>query len=116
MKIDLDQKIKLLEPITVWDEQGEPIGKQEYFNDGNNGHLTLAQVTARALTNLPPEKGKEMAGDEKVRRFKLAVKLIDGGTQDISAKDIAMLQECVNAVYPNIAIVAQAHAMLEGES
>jgi len=115
MKIDLDQKIKLIEPILIRDQRGEITETREYYNDNRGGDLTLAQVTSRSLAEAPPAANQQLAADEKIRRFKLALELIEGGTQDISTQDAAMLQKCINAIYPQIAVVAQAHAMLEGD-
>jgi hypothetical protein len=113
MKINLDQKIKLMEPIIV--TEGTTEIRRDYFNDGLDGDLTLAQVAARALSNAPPPKGKELAADEKLYRYKLALELFEGGTQDISVDDLKLVKDAVNAAYSNIAIVAQAHMMLEGD-
>ena len=115
MKINLDQKIKLIEPMTLRNERGDILETRDYYNDGNDGDLTLAQVCARGLISAPPAKGQELSADDKLKRFKLATALIDGGTQDISVDDLKLLKDCVNASYPQPPIVAQAHAMLEGD-
>ncbi len=116
MKIDLDQKIKLLEKTaTIRNERGAVIATRDYYDDGSGADMTLAQVCARGLVNAPPPKGAKLSADDKLKRFKLATALIDGGTQDISVDDLKLLKDCINAAYPQVAIVAQAHAMLEGD-
>ncbi len=115
MKIDLDQKIKLLETATIRNERGASIAIRDYYDDGSGADMTLAQVCARGLVNAPPPKGKELSAEDKLKRFKLATALIDGGTQDISVDDLKLLKDCINAAYPQPPIVAQAHAMLEGD-
>ena len=115
MKIDLDQKIRLLEPVTLRDEQGRPKETREYYDDGHDGDLTLAQVTARSLIDAPPPKGQELSAEDKLKRFALATVLIDGGIQDISVDDLKLLKDCINAAYPQVPIVARAHAMLAGD-
>lgn len=116
MKIDLDQKIRLLEEGTpIRNEDGAIIETRDYYNDGRDGDLTLAQVTARSLVDAPPPKGRELSAEEKLKRFALATTLINGGIQDISVDDLKLLQDCINAAYPQVPIVAQAHKMLEGD-
>ena len=117
MKIDLDQKIRLMERAHIKNERGQTIATRDYYSDGmyDDGDLTLAQVCARGLINAPPPKGQELSAEDKLKRFKLASALIDGGEQDISVDDLKLLQDCINAAYPQVAIVAQAHAMLEGD-
>ena len=115
MKIDLDQKIRLMERAHFRNEHGDIIATRDYYSDGADGDLTLAQVCARGLISAPPPKGKELSAKDKLKRFKLASTLIDGGTQDISVDDLKLLQDCINAAYLQPPIVAQAHAMLEGD-
>ena len=116
MKIDLDQKIKLMERAHFRNEQGEIIATRDYYSDEmhGDGDLILAQVCARGLINAPPPKGQELSAEDKLKRFKLASTLIDGGTQDILVDNLKLLKDCINAAYPQPPIVAQAHAMLEG--
>ncbi len=117
MKIDLDQKIRLLEnTATIRNDRGRVIETRECYDDGIGADMTLAQVCARGLINAPPPKGQEFSVDDKLKRFKLASALIDGGTQDISVDDLKLLKDCINAAYPQPPIVAQAHAMLEGDA
>ncbi len=115
MKIDLDQKIKLLETAAFRNERGDTIATRDYYDDGSGADMTLAQVCARGLINAPPPKGAELSAEDKLKRFKLATALIDGGEQDISVDDLKLLKDCINAAYPQPPIVAQAHAMLEGD-
>ena len=115
MKINLDQRIKLIEPMTLRNERGDILETRDCYNDGNDGDLTLAQVCARGLINAPPPRGAELSADDKLKRFRLATALIDGGTQDIEVGDLKLLMDCINAAYPQPPIVAQAHAMLEGD-
>jgi hypothetical protein len=76
--------------------------KGEVIKDGKND-LTLSTVCCGALlTPLPDETN--LSADEKVRRFKLAVKLCDGGQQDLSSEEITMLKQLVGKVYPPLTV------------
>ena len=115
MKIDLDQSMRLMEPVTLFNDDGQPIKTEEFFDDGSGKKsLTLAQVTARSLINAPLMTNQELAAEEQIRRYELATNLLKGGTQEISVDDLALLQKCISTANRNIVIAVQARRMLKG--
>ena len=73
------------------------------------GALTLRSVTASALLDLPGSKA--LPADESVRRYSLATKIYDGGT-DISAEDIVLIKNVISVKYGPI-IVGPAFEILD---
>ena len=54
-----------------------------------------------------------MAGEEKARRYAMAVQLVDGGAQDLPVEDVTLLKKIVGELMPPI-VVGQVWEMLEG--
>lgn len=98
MNIDFDQQILWLD--------GSPIP------DGSTpeGKLTLAVVAAGALNRQP--KG-EMSPTVSLKRGMLAIRVFEGGTQDISPEEAAMIQQALPDAWAPV-VVARAHQMLNG--
>lgn len=87
---------------------GEPI------KDGQ-ADLTLGAVATNALL-MPYEDERNLSGDEKVKRFKLAQRIHDAaGEVDISAEEITLLKSLIAKAYTAL-VVGQAYAILEAEA
>jgi hypothetical protein len=79
----------------ILDLKGRPI------KDGD-AELTLGAVAAQALTTTTPS-GRQAVFGESVKRFKLAMRLIDGGEAEVSDDEVAAIKEAVGqAVAPLI--------------
>lgn len=76
--------------------------------------VTLARVAANALVqNYPDEAG--LAGDVKVKRFMLALKVTGAGELDLTAEDVAVLKERIAKAYGPL-VVGRAWALLDPAS
>lgn len=97
MKVDFSKPILSMknEPIM---EDGKPV--------------TLSTICSSALL-APYEDEKNLDGGEKVKRFKLASQVYDGGEQEITVEDAALLKKLVAKAYTPL-IVGRAYALLEG--
>jgi hypothetical protein len=95
-------KISLSTPIT--DLRGTPIRNGEI-------DLVLSEVCITAL--LAPDQAEEPAED-KVKRYKLAVKCSNGKDPDFSAEDIVLLKKLVGKIYAPL-VVGKAFEILDPE-
>jgi hypothetical protein len=87
--------------------------KGEAIRDGKDD-LVLGTVCCGALlTPFPDENGISI--DEKVRRFKLSVRICNGGTQDLSSEDVTLLKQLVGKAYPPLT-VGRVFEILDPES
>lgn len=81
-----------------------------YLNT-RGGDLALGDVCCVALqAQLPDEQN--LSGAEKVKRFKLAVAIANGGVQDLKAEDISLLKTMIGKCY-GTAIVGRAYELLD---
>jgi hypothetical protein len=98
MTIDFSQVLK--------DMQGEaldhPVKKDTKF--------TLADAVVAALI-VPDEEGKATDASEKVRRYKLAQKIVDGGEHPVSVEEAKTIQDTCNRIYGPL-IVGQVFAAM----
>lgn len=95
MKIDFSQSLKTLEGAEL------------------DPPRTLGQISADALlANYPDEK---IDGDEKAKRFRLALRLVDGKVADVKSEEISKIKRLIGIAFLPL-IVGQAYAMLEGET
>jgi hypothetical protein len=88
--------------------QGIP-GSISPDQDGN--YPTLGAVAVGALlANFQDEAS--LAGEEKLRRYKLAERISQGGAQEVSAEEIALIKKQIAKAHA-IAIVGPAYEALE---
>lgn len=99
MKVNLDTEI-----LDIWDK---PIPVQ-----GKEGFLTLKDVCINAI--LLEGQDEIMEGKEKVRRYQLALKIKEGGVQNLSVEDLSLLKEKVGRMY-TVLVAGQALPLLDGE-
>jgi len=76
--------------------------KREPVKNGNDD-LTLNEVCCTALLSPYPDE-QSLSAKEKVGRFKLAEKIVDGGEQDLSVDDVATLMKLIGKAYPPLTV------------
>lgn len=96
MKIDLSAPIKDL--------------ANDFIKDGDKD-LVLSAICCSALLTPDPKEG-EVSPEEKIKRFRLATKIYDGGLQDLSAEDVAMLKKLIGRAFPPL-VVGRAFDILD---
>ncbi len=104
MKINFSQVLTTLKGEDMFDveqEKGvEPV------------KLTLEMISTAALMSVLPQK--EVSGKEKLYRYKLAVRVSEGGVVDLKTEEIAKIKGLVGDLY-NPLIVGRTEEMLEKE-
>ena len=76
--------------------------------------LVLKEVMVRSLLGDFPDE-TTLAGEEKVRRYQLAMKIMKAETKvDISIEDLALTKKQIAKMY-GVLVCAQAWEMLEGK-
>jgi hypothetical protein len=73
--------------------------------------VTLGDVSVRALMAVAPDE-QNLAGEEKFKRFVLAMKIKDGGEVALSAEDIALLKKLIGKIYAPL-VVGRAFPLLD---
>lgn len=96
MKIDFDVKFQTLD------------GKAITMNEKE---ATLKDVTIEALMGLLEEE-KGISGEEKFKRYELAMKIKGGGIVDISVDDVSLIKRLIGKMFTPL-VVGQAWEMLE---
>lgn len=99
MKIDFDVKFKTFD--------GQDIAMRDK-------PATLKDISVESLMGLLEEE-KNLSGEEKLKRYELALKIKDGGIIDISVEDIALIKKLTGKMFAPL-IVGQAWKNLEGGS
>ena len=74
--------------------------------------VTLSRIACNALLAMRQDD-KNLTGEEKAKRYGLAVKLVDAADCEVSAEDIALIKRLIGEVYPPI-FVGRAWELLEG--
>lgn len=97
MKLDFSTAIR--------DLNGKPIQEGETI-------ITLGSVCSNALLALHPDE-QTLPGEVKVRRFQLAVKIYNGGEQDVSVEELSILKTMVGKHYLPI-VVGRVYEIIEG--
>ncbi len=87
------------------DLKGNPI------KDGGNDDLTLsAACCASLLTGYPDEQG--LSAKDKMRRYRVAQKISQGGEQDLSVEEIADVKMLISKFYAPM-VVGPAYDILD---
>jgi hypothetical protein len=88
MQIDFDTEIRDLanQPIMNGDK-----------------HLDLATIATNALLT-PQATDQNMPPDEKIKRFRLAQRITNGGAVDIPLEDIVLLKDIIGKFYPPLVV------------
>ena len=78
---------------------------------GENEPLTVRVTAVRSLSaNFRDEEG--LAGEEKVKRFHLALKITDEDEPDLKAEDIVLIKKMVGKMYGPV-VVGRMWAILD---
>jgi len=72
---------------------------------------TLAVIAMRALL-APYQDEQNLSGEDKFKRFALAMKIKDGGEVPVSAEDIALLKKLIGKLYTPL-VVGRAFPLLD---
>ena len=97
MKLDFSKKI-----LGV---KGEAIKQQDETD------MTLGGVTANALLSVFDSE-RNLDGASKAKRFKLAMRVIDGGEQDLQVEEVAEIKKVIALAYGPL-IVGRAYEIIE---
>lgn len=94
-----------LDPTTaICDLDGTPI-----VEDGKP--VDIGIIARRALLNLAPDEGG-MAGAEKEKRFRLAMKLFDQSPVELSAEEVVCVKDAIGKAFMPL-IVGRAFQILD---
>jgi len=74
---------------------GQPIG--------NNESLTVRVAAVKSLTAIFRDE-QELPGEEKVKRFHLALKITDEDEPDLKADDIVLIKKVVGKMYGPVVV------------
>lgn len=89
------------------------LGTDTPLKDGKDEDFTLAKCAIEALMAVFPDE-RELSGDDKVKRYKLASLIHKGGLVEITAEELSLLKRLIGKFYSPL-IVGQAYAMLEAD-
>ena len=96
--------------------KGEPL-KEQYVGPDDKPlerDLTLASVAVTALLASYDDE-KNLSGEDKVKRFKLAQQINDAdGDVEVTAEQVSLLKSLIAKGYTPL-VVGQAYEILEGE-
>lgn len=108
MKINFDQALKTLDgaPLERMVQACESCGRPT-----ETSPMTLRSVCTDALLT-PHAKEDNLGGEEKHRRYKLAILITAQDEVDLPPKDIALLQELVADLYAPL-VAGQVWEMLD---
>jgi hypothetical protein len=101
----LPVKIKFSAPIL--DMEKNPV------KEGDKD-VTLGSVSCTALLATYPDE-KELSGDDKVKRFRLAEAAVAGGEQEVKVEDAALLKKLIAKAYAPL-VVGRAYDIIEPPS
>ena len=88
--------------IPVYDLEGEQVIDRIRGED-RPATIKNFVVNALALVN-----GEQMSGEEKMQRYKLAMRLKEGGQQSFTPEEILLIKSVVAVMYPPV-IVGQVY-------
>ena len=98
MKVNFDTKLLALDGVThIKDEKGE--------------ETTLKSVSINALM-LPMQDEKDLSGEEKLKRFSLALMLQPGGTVELNVEQLALIKKLIGKIYTQL-VVGRAWPLLD---
>lgn len=110
MKIDFEQVIKTLDGKDVTDVDAPMVAVKEGEPPSLPPPLRLRNVAVRSLL-VPLDIDREMKGDKKMKLWKLAMSIHDGG-DEVAAEEVVLLKDRIGVAYPTL-VAGQALAMLE---
>lgn len=78
--------------------------------DSEKKVLTLKKVATDALLAANPNE-QGVSGEDKAKRYELAVRLVKGGEQEISVEEAVLLKELIGKAYSPI-VVGQVYKII----
>lgn len=78
--------------------------------DGDK-HVTLATVSVNALMGTFPDE-TNLPGEKKFERFKIAMKVVDGGEQELTTEEATEIKKTVGKAYGPL-IVGRVFTLIE---
>lgn len=106
MKIDFDIKLVNFKNEVIREKvKDKDEDEKETFED-----LTLGKVCVGALMSFNPES--RISGEEKVKRYDLALRIYKGGIIDVTSEEIVLMKKRVGEGFAVI-VVGQVLKMLE---
>lgn len=99
MKIDFNKKFTNFNGDVLKDSQSQK-------------ELSLKDVCVEAL--MVVDQKEEIGGEEKVRRYNLALDIYNGKKENLSSEEIVLLKELIGRYFSTI-VVGQALKMLEND-
>jgi len=108
MKIDFTQELRTIErkPLERTVQACATCGRPM-----ETAAMTLRSVCTNALLTQTQDEAN-LPGDEKVRRYRLALQIANEDVADLPPKDVALLQELVGKLYAAL-VVGQVWGMLD---
>src|SRR5262245_46558353 len=88
--------------IPILDLDGDAIREM------HKGRERQCTVRTYAVNALALGNGHESTGEDKITRYRLAMRLHEGGECELSAEECALIKSAVGALYPPL-IVGQIH-------
>lgn len=104
MLINLNQTLSAINGETLKDNDGK----------GNVVDATLKMILVNALL-APDEKSKNESGMDKVAKYRLATKIYENDSIDITSEDITLLKKRVGDLF-GVLVVGQVYDILEGKT
>lgn len=98
MKVDFTKAFQTIE--------GEPL-----YEADNKKALTLKKVAIESLLAVFEDE-RNLSGEEKVKRYELALKISGNEIVDLKAEDIALIKKLITKGYSSL-VVGQAWKMIE---
>lgn len=74
--------------------------------------ITLGLMAVRALNAQFPDE-QPLSAEAKVSRFRIAVKVSEGGVQDLVAEDVVEIKKVIGRAFTPL-IVGRSYALIEG--
>ena len=100
-------------------ETGEPLLDEKFdqetgkvLNQGSAPPFTLRLAAIRSLLSATRNEG-EVNGEEKLRRYELAIRIKNEDKIDLPTEDVSLLKERIAKMWPGSLIPGQAWKMLD---
>jgi len=77
--------------------------------------VTLCKIAVEALMGIYKDE-PDLSGEEKVKRFKLAMKLRDGDEPDLEVEELALIKKLIGKAFPSPLVVARCFDILDGHA
>ena len=90
MKINFSTPLKTLDGVAM------------KLSDASDEMATIARVCVDAL--MDGTDSKEINGDEKLKRYQLAMRLRDGGEVDVSLEEAVLLKQLTGKLYSPLVV------------